>query len=119
MNKTEFSALPPDLQRDVKCAVACGWPLKDIALRGTDLMVYDLTAPARWVKHDWKPTTDRSVWAGLLEAFQIAVVPQVDNYEVWFAEQYAESTRHPHLPTAIVCEVIRRDPLGHLSRSGL
>lgn len=24
-----------------------------------------------------------------------------------------------HLPTAIVLEVIRRDPLGHLSRSGL
>ena len=29
------------------------------------------------------------------------------------------SVIHEHLPTAIVEYIIRRDPLGHLSRSGL
>lgn len=125
MNKQEFSALPPDLQRDVRCVVALGWPLGKIehSIFFKCIMVY----PGTYCK-SFRPTIDRSIWAGLLEAFDIHIAPRHNKnvnpepvYEVWFGNYWdAEvSTKHAHLPTAIVCEVIRRDPLGHLARSGL
>jgi len=117
MNKTEFQSLPPDLQRDVRLAVALGWPLGDI-YSGQVFDGVTIDDPITSFRR-WKPTTDRSIWAGLLEVFPIAIAPMFDHYEVWTAEQSAKSTSHANLPTAIVCEVIRRDPLGHLARSGL
>lgn len=122
MNKHEFSALPPDLQRDVRLAVALGWPLESIRNDFEYICVKeDRIRSFPW--RIWRPTKDREIWAALLEVFPIAVVPHPDyfptqKYEVYFVDGVAATWRN-HLPTAIVCEVIRRDPLGHLSRSGL
>jgi len=30
MNKAEFQSLPPNLQRDVRLAVAIGWPMESV-----------------------------------------------------------------------------------------
>lgn len=119
MNKTEFAALPPDLQRDVRCAVACGWPLKNVLYGSLGILVIDPRL-SRTVASRWKPTTDRTIWAGLLEAFPMLILPDKPNKKIiaCFGDSWA-GTANDHLPTAIVLEVIRRDPLGHLKRSGL
>lgn len=125
MNKQEFSALPPNLQRDVRLAVAIGYDFHK------DIDVSALLQQYRhiWVRRDewgrWRafePTADRTIWGGLLEAFPIYIechgVHGHQEYCVYF-RNHAYAMWDKHLPTAIVLEVIRRDPLGHLSRSGL
>jgi len=125
MNKTEFSALPPDLQRDVRLAVAIGWPLEDVWKYMKTLLI-TCTNSKEPVFRAWRPTTDRSVWAGLLEAFPLDVINWTGTprtFEIVFVEPPhscdIDTTENPHLPTAIVLEVIRRDPFGHLGRAGL
>lgn len=121
MNKTEFAALPPDLQRDVKCAVACGWPLKKLKHlpRVGGIYVEDNFLTRLVLLRAWNPTTDRTIWAGLLEAFPMHIAPNVSTQQWCVWTRGSQSVLNNHLPTAIVCEVIRRDPLGHLGRAGL
>lgn len=121
MNKTEFAALPPDLQRDVRCAVAIGWPMESHtrrSRRGVEVKEGRLQA-FPWRR--WNPTQSREIWAGLLEAFPITLCKGLKRkYSAWLHSQHDYAgTEDDHLPAAIVLEVIRRDPLGHLKRSGL
>lgn len=122
MNKAEFAALPSDLQRDVRLAVAIGWPLECVRCDGETVDVRENRMAAfPWRRFD--PTQSREIWAALLEVFPIAVVPHPDyfptqKYEVYFVDGVA-AIWNEHLPTAIVLVVIRRDPLGHLGRAGL
>jgi len=128
MNKHEFSALPPDLQRDVRLAVALGWPLESVRCDGETVDVRENRMAAfPWRRFD--PTQSREIWAGLLEAFEVNIAPRghsqrhesIEGYEVWIGCYWESclSVIHEHLPTAIVEYIIRRDQLGHLGRYGL
>jgi hypothetical protein len=128
MNRTEFNQLPDDLKRDVRCAVACGYDFNESIDGSALLQKYRHI----WVWCDewgcWRafePTTDRTIWAGLLEAFPMhtstnAKGEHFASMQPWMDDwQSLIGSVHEHLSTAIVCEFVRRDPLGHIGRAGL
>jgi hypothetical protein len=124
MTPSEYKALPADLQRDVRLALALGYALKAIRGQGRLEVPRDYGHSMYW--HGWRPTQDKTVWAALLEAFPIHVAPRgfgndfngtgVEVYEVWPRDsEKIESTMHASLPVAVVASVINADPIGHLA----
>lgn len=108
MNKSEFSALPPDLQRDVRLAVALGWPLESVRCDGETVDVRENRMAAfPWRRFD--PTQSREIWGGVLEFWLYRGIE--------ITIEGRKGSRK--LGEWVVRSFIRRDPFGHLGRAGL
>ena len=82
--KAEFQSLPPGLQRELRLAVAIGWPLSNMSV---SLEILQVSEPDVEIL---PADRDRSIWAGLLEAFEVNIAPghsqgteSIEGYEVW------------------------------------